>query len=226
MLDIGTGTGIVPRSLGDRVGQLAGVIGCDRSVGMLSLARATMPSLRVLAAEATILPFRHSIFDVVTASFVLSHLPDYRAGLVEAYRVLKPLGLFAMTSWTANTDPYSEAWGQLLAEAVSKDRLEEAIAQVAPSEGHFESAANVETALTEAGLSGVEVQTGATEWSFSLERYLADRELSSGGRFAQHALGPDAWDRFVANAREELRRRFGSQFSYSRGFLVGLGRRA
>jgi len=226
VLDIGTGTGIVPHTLGARLRELSAVIGCDRSAGMLSMARVRTPMLRLVAAEATDLPFRNATFDVATASFVLSHLPDYRAGLVEAYRVLKPLGLFAMTSWTANTDPYSEAWGQLLAEAVSKDRLEEAVAQVAPSEGYFESAANVETALTEAGFSGVEVQEAASEWSFSLERYLADRELSSGGRFAQHALGPDAWDRFVANAGEELRRRFGSQFSYSRGFLVGLGRRA
>ncbi|MBA2258607.1 MAG: methyltransferase domain-containing protein, partial [Acidobacteria bacterium] len=64
VLDIGTGTGIVPRTLGARVRQLAGVIGCDRSAGMLSLSRATRPPLRVLAAEATALPFRHSIFDV------------------------------------------------------------------------------------------------------------------------------------------------------------------
>lgn len=152
VLDIGTGTGIVPRTLGARVRQLAGVIGCDRSAGMLSLARATMPPLRVLAAEATALPFRHSIFDVATASFVLSHLLNYRAGLVEARRVLKPSGIFVMASWTANTDPYSHAWSELLAEAVSKDRLQEAVAQVAPSEGYFENAENVKTALTEAAL--------------------------------------------------------------------------
>lgn len=226
VLDIGTGTGIVPRSLGARVGQLAGVIGCDRSAGMLSLARAMMPELRVLAAEATALPFGRSIFDVVTASFVLSHLLNYRGGLVEAYRVLKPSGIFVMASWTANTDPYSQAWSELLAEAVSKDRLQEAVAQVAPSEGYFENVENVKTALAEAGFDCVEVHTIALECSFSLELYLADRELSSGGRFGQDALGPDRWGRFVANAREKLRRSFGSHFKYSRGVLIGLGHRA
>jgi len=226
VLDIGTGTGIVPRTLGARVGQLAGVIGCDRSAGMLSLARTTMPKLRVLAAEATVLPFRHSIFDVVTASFVLSHLLNYRAGLAEAYRVLKPSGIFVTTSWTANTDPYSQAWSELLAEAVSKDRLQEAVAQVAPSEGYFENVENVKTALTDAGFARVEVHTFAVECSLSLERYLADRQLSSGGRFAQHALGPDRWGRFAANASEKLRRSFGSHFDYSRGVLIGLGHRA
>jgi ubiquinone/menaquinone biosynthesis C-methylase UbiE len=225
VLDIGTGTGIVPRTLGARVGQLAGVIGCDRSAGMLSLARTTMPKLRVLAAEATVLPFRHSIFDVVTASFVLSHLLNYRAGLAEAYRILKPSGIFVTTSWTANTDPYSQAWSELLAEAVSKDRLQEAVAQVAPSEGYFENGENVKTALTEAGFARVEVHPFAVECSLSLERYLADRQLSSGGRFAQDALGPDRWGRFAANASEKLRRSFGSHFDYSRGVLIGLGHR-
>ncbi len=226
VLDIGTGTGIVPRTLGARAGELAGVIGCDRSAGMLSLARARMPTRRVVAAAATDLPFRQAIFDVATASFVLSHLPDYGAALREAHRVLKPSGIFAMTSWTPNTDPYSEAWGRLLAEGVSKDRLQEAVAQVLPSEGFFETAENVETALTEAGFSGVEVRTVSLECSFSLELYLADRELSSGGRFARHVLGHDGWDRFIANAGEELRHSFGSHFSYFRAVLVGLGRRA
>lgn len=226
MLDVGTGTGVVPHTLRARLHDLTGVIGCDRSVGMLSVARVRMPELQLVAAEATDLPFPGATFDVVTASFVLSHLPDYRAGLAEGYRVLKPRGKFAMTSWAASTDPYNETWGRLLAEAVTRDRLQEAVAQVAPSEGYFESAANVRTALAEAGLSGVEVHTVTLDWSFSLELYLADRELSSGGRFARYTLGPDAWGRFVANAREEFLRQFGSHFSYSRGFLVGLGHRA
>jgi hypothetical protein len=145
---------------------------------------------------------------------------------VEAYRVLKPSGIFVTTSWTANTDPYSQAWSELLAEAVSKDRLQEAVAQVAPSEGYFENVKNVKTALTEAGFARVEVHTFAVECSLSLERYLADRQLSSGGRFAQDALGPDRWSRFAANASERLRCSFGPHFDYSRGVLIGLGHRA
>jgi ubiquinone/menaquinone biosynthesis C-methylase UbiE len=225
VLDIGTGTGIVPRALDARVGQLARVIGCDRSAGMLSLARATMPGLPVLAAEATLLPFRHSIFDVVTASFVLSHLLNYRAGLEEAYRVLKPSGIFVMTSWTANTDPYNKAWSELLAEAVSEGRLQEAVAQVAPSEGYFQKGENVKTALTEAGFARVDLHTMTVECSLSLDRFVADRELSSRGRFARDALGPERWGRFAANAREMLRRSFGPHFDYSRGVLIGRGHR-
>lgn len=128
VLDIGTGTGIVPHTLGARLRELSGVIGCDRSVGMLSMASVRMPNMRLVTAEAMNLPFREATFHVATASFVLSHLSDYRAGLLEAYRVLKPGAIFAMASWAADTDAYSEAWAQLLTEAVSKERLQEAVA--------------------------------------------------------------------------------------------------
>lgn len=225
VIDVGTGTGIVPGTLGARVDKLVGLIGCDRSPGMLARARARVPSLQVLVADATALPFRPSVFEVATASFVLSHLRNPGAGLREAHRVLKPSGIFIMTSWTATTDPYSEAWSALLAEAVSSERLQEAMAEVAPSEGYFEEANNVRTALTEAGFARVEMHPIPFQCSLSLERFIADRELSSGARFAKEAMGIDRWGQFVRNARETLRQSFGSHFDYSRGVLIGVGHR-
>ncbi len=225
VLDIGTGTGIVPHSLGSRLQEISGATACDRSAAMLSKARVRMPALRLVAAEASRLPLRDAAFDVVTAGFLLSHLPDPGAGLAEAHRVLKPGGLFAMTSWAAHTDPYTDAWNHLLAEAVPSERLLEAVARVTPHEGYFGEAANVESTLNAAGFSGVEVHTLASQWSFSPALFVSDREIGSSGRFARHALGPDAWSRFVVHAREDLRRRFGTRFHYRRGFLIGLGRR-
>lgn len=225
VLDVGTGTGIVPHAMDEaRLSAISGVTGCDRSAGMLSMAKARMPALRLVIAEASMLPFRQAVFDLATASFVLSHLRDYGAALAEAHRVLKPGGTFVMTSWAADTDVPGEAWRELLAEAVSSDRLREAVAQVAPSESSFESAAAVEYALRGAAFSVVEAHAVTLECRLSLEQYLADRELSSGGRFARHALGDAGWARFVAHAREELGRRFGPLVSFPRGVLIGVGR--
>jgi ubiquinone/menaquinone biosynthesis C-methylase UbiE len=225
ILDIGTGTGIVPRAMGGaRLSDISGVTGCDRSAGMLSMAKARLPALRLVAAGASALPFAPAVFDVATASFVLSHLRDYGAGLLEAHRVLKPGGTFVMTSWAADTEAPGEAWRELLAEAVSSDRLQEAVAQVAPSESCLETAAAVEQALTKAAFSGVEAHAATLECRLSLEDYLADRELGAGGRFARHALGAAGWARFLAHAREDLGRRFGPLVSVPRGVLVGIGR--
>ena len=226
VLDIGTGTGIVPHALGSRALALSGLTGCDRSTGMIHVARSRMPALRLVAADATALPFRDSSFDVATASFVLSHLRSYETALVEAHRVLRPGGMFAMTSWATDTEAHGDAWRQLLADAISKDLLQAAVAQVAPSESCFESTAGVESALTRAGFAGVEVRILLLECRLSLDQFLADRELSSGARFARHTLGAVAWGRFVAHAREELGRRFGSLFTFPRGVLIGLGQRA
>ncbi len=225
VLDIGTGTGIVLHALGSRAVEGSRLTGCDRSTGMIRVARSRVPAGRFVAADAMTLPFRDSSFDAATASFVLSHLRNYEAGLIEARRVLKPGGVFAMTSWAADVDAHGEAWRELLAGAVSKELLQAAVARVAPGETHFESAARVEGALAAAGFAGVEVHALALEYTIPLDHFLADRELSSGGRFARHTLGANAWARFVARAREELGRRFGSVFTFPRGVLIGLGKR-
>ncbi|CAB1081346.1 hypothetical protein D1AOALGA4SA_9000 [Olavius algarvensis Delta 1 endosymbiont] len=222
VLDIGTGTGAVPRAIGARISELK-VVGCDRSGGMLSQAKTQTPMLGALAAEAEDLPFRQSIFDVVTAGFVMSHLRDYRAGLIEAYRVLKPAGVFAMSSWTAGANPYREAWHRLLTEAVSRERLQEGVNQITPFAGYFEDERHVGTALAEAGFADVQLHVVELKWRLSLEDYLADREITSSGRYAKFILGSGSWAQLLANAREKLRQEFGSWFSYSSGAIIALG---
>jgi len=223
LLDIGTGTGIVLRSFTSTATRLTG---CDRSIGMIDIARSRVPAGRFVAADAVTLPFRDASFDAVTASFVLSHLGSHEAGLAEARRVLKPGGRFTMASWAADADVYGEAWRELLAGAVSQELVEAAVARVAPHESHFESAEKVDRALTAAGFAEAEVHPVTLDYTLSLDQFLADRELSSAGRFARHALGAEAWPPFVARARDVLGRRFGSAFRCTRGVLIGMGTRA
>jgi hypothetical protein len=80
--------------------------------------------------------------------------------------------------------------------------------------------------LAAAGFAGVEVHAVVLEYTISLDDFLADREISSAGRYARHTLGPDGWSRWVAHARDRLERRFGSAFACSRGVLIGIGARA
>jgi ubiquinone/menaquinone biosynthesis C-methylase UbiE len=226
VLDIGTGTGIVLRAFASQVPQGSRLTGCDRSTAMIRVARSRVPALRFVAADAMSLPFQDATFDVATASFVLSHFVNHEAGLREARRVLKPGGAFALTSWAADTNEHSEAWRELLAGVISKGLLQEAVARVVPGESRFESAANVQGALTAAGFSNVEVQGRTLSYTIQLDRFLDERELSVGGRFVRHTLGAEPWARFRACASEELGRRFGSVLECSRGVLIGLGERA
>lgn len=225
IVDIGTGTGIVPMTL-EKVSQTSRLaVGCDRSVGMLLRAKARVPRLRVLVADAAALPFRGESFNLATASFVLSHVRDYLRALAETFRVLKPSGLLAVSSWAPPSDPYSSAWSECLAAAISKAEAERALAEVAPWESHFSEQAHLESALTRAGFSVVRCDAVECQVPFTVEGFLEDRELSSGGRLGLHLLGADGWARFRASACDLFHARFGSSLRYYRRALVVIGRK-
>ncbi|WP_336921187.1 class I SAM-dependent methyltransferase [Aquipuribacter sp. SD81] len=93
LLDVGTGTALVPRLLGrEGRGPGAPTVAADRSAAMLALVP-TDAACRV-RAEATRLPLRDGTVDVVTAAWLL-HLLDpeeRRAAVAEVARVLRPGG--------------------------------------------------------------------------------------------------------------------------------------
>lgn len=88
VLEIGCGTGLVLERLTPHAGS---VVGVDLSPGMLELARRR--ALEVYEGSATALPFPDASFDVVCSFKVLAHVPDVRAALSEAARVLRPGGI-------------------------------------------------------------------------------------------------------------------------------------
>src|SRR5262249_49645232 len=76
VLDVGTGTGIVALNL--RAAVRGGtVVGADPSIEMLQRARPAAAH-RIVAGRTPGLPFRENTFDVVSASFVVSHLENYQ----------------------------------------------------------------------------------------------------------------------------------------------------
>jgi demethylmenaquinone methyltransferase/2-methoxy-6-polyprenyl-1,4-benzoquinol methylase len=92
-LDLCCGTGDVAFALADAG---AKVTGCDFSEPMLEVARqrsagrANVPTF--VQGDALKLPFSEQMFDVVTIAYGLRNLADFRAGLAEMLRVLKPAG--------------------------------------------------------------------------------------------------------------------------------------
>jgi demethylmenaquinone methyltransferase/2-methoxy-6-polyprenyl-1,4-benzoquinol methylase len=94
VLDVACGTGRLARLAADRVGSGGGVIGVDASEGMLlrARARAGTTAVEYREADALALPFRDASFDVATIGFGLRNLSDYRAGLAEMRRVVRPGG--------------------------------------------------------------------------------------------------------------------------------------
>ncbi len=68
------------------------VIGLDGDMSMLRAARAKSPSLPLVLADATSLPFRAGSFDSLTIAWGIRNIRDRPLALSEASRVLRPGG--------------------------------------------------------------------------------------------------------------------------------------
>jgi hypothetical protein len=86
MADVGTGEGI---ALGRLEVDASITIGVDFRHDKLRLAQRRMPSLRVLRADAGMLPLRNDAVDLVTCIEVLEHLVTFEPAVAELARVTR-----------------------------------------------------------------------------------------------------------------------------------------
>jgi demethylmenaquinone methyltransferase/2-methoxy-6-polyprenyl-1,4-benzoquinol methylase len=86
-LDVACGTGFLTAGLNGTV------IGLDQSESMLQVARARLPHISFVRADALVLPFRAAQFDCLVAGHFYGHLgePARRLFLAEARRVSKSM---------------------------------------------------------------------------------------------------------------------------------------
>ncbi len=107
VLDLCTGTGDLALELSRRTR----VVGCDFCHPMLvralvkSQRRGRNGPVRWVEGDALRLPFPASCFDGATVAFGLRNLEDYRSGLSEMLRVLKPGGWLAVLEFSLPTLP-------------------------------------------------------------------------------------------------------------------------
>jgi demethylmenaquinone methyltransferase/2-methoxy-6-polyprenyl-1,4-benzoquinol methylase len=99
VLDLCCGTGDLLFAL-ERVHRRP-VYGADFCHPMLQAARAKLGGrARLVEADALALPLADASFDVVTIAFGLRNLANYRRGLAEMYRLLRPGGLLAVLEFS------------------------------------------------------------------------------------------------------------------------------
>ncbi|MBI5036233.1 methyltransferase domain-containing protein [Candidatus Micrarchaeota archaeon] len=89
-LEIGIGTGAVAREIKTKVKELHGL---DISVGMLEKASEVLPRNRLVVGDAQNLPFLDNSFEFVYWRSLITHVPQYRKCIEEAYRVSKTKAL-------------------------------------------------------------------------------------------------------------------------------------
>ncbi len=114
ILDVGCGAGQIARHLVKYADADAAITCFDLSFGMVRRAvrRLKSPAMktqppRFVVADLTRLPFADETFDCVTCGYVMEHLPDARAGLLELSRVMVRGGRMLLLT---TEDNFGGAW--------------------------------------------------------------------------------------------------------------------
>jgi malonyl-CoA O-methyltransferase len=101
-LDLGCGTGHFSRALDEQFPGSHGVA-LDIAEGMLSHARPLGGATHFVAGDAERLPLQDSTCDLIFSSLAVQWCADFDSVLSEAFRVLKPGGIFAFASLCVGT---------------------------------------------------------------------------------------------------------------------------
>jgi ubiquinone/menaquinone biosynthesis C-methylase UbiE len=99
VLDVACGTGVLARTVAERLGLAGSVVGLDINDGMLEVARQKAPNIEWRHSAAESLPFERDRFNAVVSQFGLMFFVDQRAAIQEMARVLQPGGRLAVAVW-------------------------------------------------------------------------------------------------------------------------------
>jgi ubiquinone/menaquinone biosynthesis C-methylase UbiE len=101
ILDLGCGPGLYAKKLSNMGAKVKGI---DISKDIVRIAKEENPSLDLIVGDAEKLPYKNSEFDIVLATLVLGHIPQWDKVLNEINRVLKNKGIFIFSSYNPVTE--------------------------------------------------------------------------------------------------------------------------
>jgi SAM-dependent methyltransferase len=173
VLDVACGTGIVARTVADRLGGTGRVAGVDINSGMLAVARRVRPDLEWHRADVADLPFPDGTFDAVLCQMALMFFPNRAAALREMARVTRPDGVLALV--VPASLPDQPAYGPFV--AMAADVAGPEAASLLSSYWECGDLADLRSLVRSAGLELVDVRTHAGTASFGSADDLAVTEV-------------------------------------------------
>src|SRR5438067_1269268 len=101
ILEIACGTGRLTRHLISALPEGDRLTATDLNSDMIEIAKRTVKDNRISwqVVDAQNLPFADNSFDMIICQFGVMFFPDKVTAFKEAYRVLKPEGLFIFNTW-------------------------------------------------------------------------------------------------------------------------------
>ncbi|HSK93332.1 MAG TPA: class I SAM-dependent methyltransferase [Candidatus Angelobacter sp.] len=149
--------------------------------------------LTVMVGDAAALPLSDASADIATSTFVLQLLPNRRAGVREAFRVLRPGGAFAHLTWRSDEDPFEPE--DVFDDALDALRIEPP--SRSPGVGaSYPSPASAAAEMRRAGFRDVRAREAWLVHRFTPQSYLD---------VAEHWTEDDAFASLDESRRAELR---------------------
>jgi ubiquinone/menaquinone biosynthesis C-methylase UbiE len=186
-LDAGAGSGVAGAAMRARG---ARVVAADLEFDMAAHDAATGPAV---TADVTALPFREGSFDVVTAAFVVNHLPDPAGGLAELRRVTRAGGAVLASTFSGDRSAAKQAVDEVVA-GYGFVAPEWYVGFRQTAQG-FEDREAVERAVAAAGF---------TAWTVT--ETAIDVGLSDPADVVRYRLGMPHLHRFAATLADDVRR--------------------
>jgi SAM-dependent methyltransferase len=218
VLDVGAGAGALTEAI-RRAAPAAGVIGIDASAGMLAVARGKR-GLPGVVADAVHLPVPERTADAVVLAYVLFHLTDPLAALVEAARVLRPGGHLGTVTW-ANEEatPAAEAWTRALDDAGAPP------APARSDDSGLDSPARMDELLQRAGLRPVRSFTERIDYTFASDQFFRLRLGFGTTRWRLDRLEPAAREGVASRLLDESTRWAPEQLRFRGQVVLAIGER-
>jgi ubiquinone/menaquinone biosynthesis C-methylase UbiE len=220
VLDVGAGTGAASRWVKETGSRLH--VAVDISIEMLR--RNSAPAK--IIGGCPHLPFPDHSFDVLLAGFILNHISEYQAALLDMVRLLRSGGRLGTTTWERRENEYAKRWFEIAESFAGKEFFQEVEMEVLPREGWFSDSEHVAAALRGPGLRDVCVERRSYCVIAKIQDYLLTREASMQGRFLRRKIGEGEWAKFQNLAQEDFNLRFQEPLNFTNVVLFGLGRRA
>lgn len=195
VLDVACGTGAAALPAAEAVGSGGQVVAVDLAENMLQRGRAKaaargLNNIEFRLGDMTALGYPDQHFDAVICVFGVFFVADMKALVAELWRMVKPSGKLAITTWGPRTfEPMYSRWN----EAVRAERVD-LYAAFNPWDRMTEPGA-VAQLFNEAGIVAVDVVAEDGRQRLSVPEDWWTIVLGSGLRWTVEQLGPKAAER-------------------------------